>query len=803
MGKLEPLYNITLISELVSVILLLVIRVYIRYRDRREGQDQYSKDKFFSLTWSANLLVAVSGAGYALLKMYPGNIPFYPAEILNLLKYLFMDFWFFLLVSYLLCKAEKAELVRKRGIFFILSAFLPLLFWALTMFSDGLYRFGETMLGEAPGNKLVAANLNFAVFLLLVEVVYTLVSIALLWKDNKSFISVFFFLSISLSYVLYVIGESVSVSLGLALTLVYAWFCVRGKRSLFQLGSILFLLFMAASVFLGRYTSGSVTRSYLDAVQYSAQWNVKLLQEEFGNYDCLPWLLHYWIDHPDEICDWLYSDSRLPAEAFLNALQKTGKVMEEEVTGEDLEKLSDREQMIFALHMYKIMTRFCYSAMNYALGDINVLVVTDPTFAMIIIDGALKKEPGTLVPMEKLIPEQPPKGPEKEYLKETISPDDAIKKDNYAYVGECDIQGMDLPVLLCVTIDSDQIDKQMNFVRNSRKQMILVLTVIGFLIIWFLYYSMLKPLLYVTRGVSMYQKDKDASKAKEWFSHIRMKNEIGILAHEFSSLTEEMEHYIKDVERMAGEKARTGTELQMAARIQTSELPDIFPAFPDRTEFDLFASMTPAREVGGDFYDFFLTDDQHLALVIADVSDKGVPAALFMMSVKNLINYRAKEGGTPAEIFESVNNQLCKKKQAAMFVTVWLGILDLTNGSLVYGNAGHENPVIRWGDGTFHIFRESHDFVIGGIAGVTFESHELKMKPGYAIFVYTDGIPEARNKEGEFYGMERLEKALNRTRGENPEGIVHIVREDVKNFVNGTDQYDDITMLCIEYKGNS
>lgn len=245
----------------------------------------------------------------------------------------------------------------------------------------------------------------------------------------------------------------------------------------------------------------------------------------------------------------------------------------------------------------------------------------------------------------------------------------------------------------------------------------------------------------------------------------------------------------------------TQTELQMAAGIQESVIPHVFPPFPERKEFELYASMTPAREVGGDYYDFVMVDEDHLAVLIADVSDKGTPAALFMMSTKNLINYRTRQGGTPAEILTDVNAHVSRDNTANMFVTVWMGILDLKTGVLTCTNAGHENPAVCGPDGVFRIFPDKHGLVLGVMPKVKYRDYELKMAPGSKVFVYTDGVPDATNKAGERYGTDRLEAALNRTAGAGPEEILQRIHADVDAFVGRAKQFDDLTMLCLEYKG--
>lgn len=282
---------------------------------------------------------------------------------------------------------------------------------------------------------------------------------------------------------------------------------------------------------------------------------------------------------------------------------------------------------------------------------------------------------------------------------------------------------------------------------------------------------------------------------------LRTNDEVSDLYQEIRSMESRIVDYTDHLTRVTAEKERVSTELRTASQIQESMLPHIFPAFPEREDFDLYASMTPAKEVGGDFYDFFLIDDSHLAVLIADVSDKGVPAALFMMSAKILINYRAQEGGTPSQILNAVNAQICKNNKSKMFVTVWLGILDLNTGLLTCTNAGHEYPVLRGQDGRFQVFKDQHGLVLGALARTRYRDYEIQMMPGDAVFVYTDGVPEANNTDGEFYGMERMEEALNQMADRDPKGILQGVKEDVETFTGEAMQFDDLTMLCLEYRG--
>ena len=263
----------------------------------------------------------------------------------------------------------------------------------------------------------------------------------------------------------------------------------------------------------------------------------------------------------------------------------------------------------------------------------------------------------------------------------------------------------------------------------------------------------------------------------------------------------------RTLERKAAEEARLKEEeritreLSMAASIQAGVLPSIFPAFPDRKEFDIYASMTPAKEVGGDFYDFFFVDEDRLALVMADVSGKGIPAAMFMMMAKNTLQTQAAAGRSPQEVLETANRLICENNKEKMFVTVWFGILDLSTGVLTAANAGHEYPVLKTPNGLFEIVKDKHGFVLGGMERMKYREYELRLEPGSKLFVYTDGVAEAMNTEHELFGMERTVDALNTAPDEPPEGVLRAVDEAVKKFVGEAEQFDDLTMLCVEYRG--
>ena len=260
-------------------------------------------------------------------------------------------------------------------------------------------------------------------------------------------------------------------------------------------------------------------------------------------------------------------------------------------------------------------------------------------------------------------------------------------------------------------------------------------------------------------------------------------------------------HYMRAVrerQALALEKERTGAELSLANRIQVSALPT---ELPHRPEFEIFGSMIPAKKVGGDFYDFFMIDEDHLGLVIADVSGKGVPAALFMMVSSVLIRHASTGEYSPAGILQTVNHQVCARNPAEMFVTVWLGILEISTGKLTAANAGHEYPMLKTAGGSFELYKDRHGLVVGAMDGVKYRDYTLSLAPGSKLFVYTDGLTEAVNSSLEQFGAQRILEALHQREDGTPEEILAAMNGAVKTFIGEEPQFDDLTMLCVEYKG--
>ena len=281
---------------------------------------------------------------------------------------------------------------------------------------------------------------------------------------------------------------------------------------------------------------------------------------------------------------------------------------------------------------------------------------------------------------------------------------------------------------------------------------------------------------------------------------VKTGNEIEELFDSFKQMYGDVRDYINQLSVVTAEKERIGAELDVAAHIQASMLPCIFPAFPERKEIDIYATMDPAKEVGGDFYDFFMVDDRHLAIVMADVSGKGIPAALFMVIGKTLIKDHTTPGRDLGKVFTAVNNLLCEANSEGLFITAFEGVLDFVTGEFNFVNAGHEMPFVCKADGAFEPYKIRPGFVLAGMEDMRYRAGSMILEPGDKIFQYTDGVTEATNIHNKLYGMERLEVILNKVKCGTPHEILPAVKADVDEFVGEAPQFDDITMLCLEYK---
>ena len=328
-----------------------------------------------------------------------------------------------------------------------------------------------------------------------------------------------------------------------------------------------------------------------------------------------------------------------------------------------------------------------------------------------------------------------------------------------------------------------------------------IISAVLFIITAFILVNLLiKPIKLISHEAAYFVENEN--EVSENLKKVRNRDEIQVLAESVLAMEIGINEYIDNITKITAEKERIGAELNVATQIQADMLPRIFPAFPDRTEFDLYASMSPAKEVGGDFYDFFLIDDDHIGLVMADVSGKGVPAALFMVIAKTLIKNRAQMGGSPAEVLAYANDQLGEGNEAELFVTVWFAIIQISTGKGYAANAGHEHPAIRRKDGRFELVKYRHSPAVATLPGIKFKEHEFKLNPGDSLYVYTDGVTEATRSDDVLFGIDRMLEALNKNPNADPKTMLENVRSDIDLFVGEAPQFDDITMLGFKYLGS-
>lgn len=340
------------------------------------------------------------------------------------------------------------------------------------------------------------------------------------------------------------------------------------------------------------------------------------------------------------------------------------------------------------------------------------------------------------------------------------------------------------------------LEKDFNFVII----VFLIIFLISFVIIYFVCTKLSKNLsLPITR---LCEATKSIGRGNFDLSVDKNSNdEIGKLAKSFNSMARNLKRYMKNLKKTTAEKEKVHSELMIANKIQKSMLPCIFPAFPERKDFDIYAMMDPAREVGGDFYDFFFIDDNKLALVIADVSDKGVSAALFMVVAKILIKNQLQNGDSPAEVLKIVNNRLCENNEVGMFVTCFLGIFDIKTGEFTYANAGHNPPFLyRKSEENCIVITSPHGLVLGGTPNINYSQSKTCLYPDDFLFLYTDGVTEATNKKGRLFSQQKLEEIVNSCGKKNVsiQDLIFDIKSEINKFIGKAAVSDDITMLAFK-----
>lgn len=530
---------------------------------------------------------------------------------------------------------------------------------------------------------------------------------------------------------------------------------------------------------------------------------------EMEKYAALPSLVEYWSEHANDMQK-VYDDSTLSEMEAGFRLKNPGLGKLAEVTRETYEELSEEDQGLFAEIAYG---RICESFSNlkrsfepmyifsFIIRDDKLLILTTG-----ITDSELRISQGGEIWEVGVITDYVPgiwenvdgllKGEKKDerYHVDLDSLENGAMATEPIYVnGE-------------LTAFVSSAESYSGIVHGSILIVlaVVVLVLVSFLVLTRLIMNMIKkkvviPIKKEENAIRDYMDNKDSSNTVKILDEIRSGNEVETLAHSFSAMITELDNHVEHIKQITAERERISAELSVANRIQADMLPR---NFPEEDTFDLYAVMHPAKEVAGDFYDFFFTDEDHLVLVIGDVSGKSVPAALFMANSRTVIKNIALTGVRPSEIMRYANDALCDGNDENMFVTIWLAMIDLRNGHAVTVNAGHEHPMVLRRESGYEMHVYSHNAVLGVLPSMNeYTEIEYDLENGDGFFVYTDGIPEAQNDKGEFFEGDRIVSGLNSLKNSTAKDTVTGIYEQVVEFENGTEQFDDITMLCFRYFG--
>ena len=574
------------------------------------------------------------------------------------------------------------------------------------------------------------------------------------------------------------------------------------------------VLFLISVLTIGFLTQASERRRSDSNVVKQTEQRASQIGEEVRmaveEYPAYKWLLRYWYTHADELeieYDVEYGSG--------TETEKKAQLMEERHSGYQLKYLTEAELRLMPKEDQKLYAEIAYSWLITRINEIKRAYHIDFLFCVasrdpfdtqfFLFSGAEEDsvrgtEYAQVYPLGHVVTVADSQKVAMKKARKDMSylADAGIYVDYYTYLCSFDSNTVFLGMTYSLADLRSTAESQ---ARTAILYAVLNQLALSLLCLIFVYYFVLRPLKGVQINIRLYRKTKDSDTVRHNLEGIRPRNEIGQLSEDVSDLAAEMDDYMGRIQTITAEKERITTELALASRIQEDVLPNSFPAFPDRKEFDIYASMTPAKEVGGDFYDFFLIDEDHLCMVIADVSGKGVPAALFMMASKIILANNAMMGKTPAQILMDTNTAICANNREEMFVTCWLGILEISSGKLTAANAGHEYPSLKQAGAAFELVKDKHGFVLGGMDGLRYKEYEMILKPGAKLFVYTDGVPEATDADNGISGTDRMIEALNENPEAAPEQILNNVHTAVKEFVKDAEQFDDLTMLCMEYKG--
>lgn len=576
---------------------------------------------------------------------------------------------------------------------------------------------------------------------------------------------------------------------------------------LFVIGLLVISVFL--STLLESYAFADIMSTHRDRAEAVAED----LEGFINSFPAHDWLLHYWYEHYDELeidYDAPYSADTLTAQQYQLLMERNPGFSPEYAGTQNVEALTEEDQKLYAEVVYSwLISRIDQVKQTNELSYVFGIVTEEPydwQFLLFISSEPGKERGeggGQVYPIGTVLPMTEDR---REAVRNTAAgntwlgySEDGEYIDYYHAIDSCDSHQMLIGISSYAAGIDDTIQEQTTVLRTLAVIFLVLLAIDCLLMVLFV---ILRPLKKVQKNIRLYKETKDSRTVADNLSKIRSHNEIAELSGDVATLTEEMDAYMVQNERIAAEREHAKTELDLASRIQAAMLPSVFPPYPDRTEFEIFAAMTPAKEVGGDFYDFFFVDDRHLCMLIADVSGKGIPAALFMMASKITLTHLIKSGKSPAQVLTDANDSICSKNPERMFITVWLGILDIVTGEMTCANAGHEYPMLRKPGEQYEIMKDKHDFVLGGRRGIRYHEYSLTMEPDSSLFLYTDGLTEAVNPDHEMFGRKRVQENLNTNPDRSSEELLRGMKETVHKYVRGREPFDDLTMMGFTYYGS-
>ena len=584
---------------------------------------------------------------------------------------------------------------------------------------------------------------------------------------------------------------------------------IKNKNLIFVVVASVTIMFTAAVFSCGMVMIRTISKMAENLVGDMLQTEAERCASCIDDYACLPWLLDFWSSNADEMItdyDGLYElESRLADFGDTDLLIDRANVSEER-----LKELEAEEQKVFADYCFLAcrlevdtdknarvpITTKCIRITDDSeylfFSDTNNEYEDDPEAGNILISCPLDKDLGEYY---------------KTAEKNAVS---GVETGAFRTKGAEDKLVFCRPVIMdgnTVCLFTSSADSTlvrttaMNIVKRILPGCILMIILVAVILVLILRKTVVRPAVLLKNALQEYSETKRSEDIPGNLGGLlEEKNELGLLAAGFNDLAISIDKYIEEIRTNAAEKERMLSELDTAREIQKSQLPSEFPAFPERSDFDLYAIMDPAFEVGGDFYDFFLKDDDHLVLVIGDVSDKGIPAALMMMVCKAYIRSAVGREESLADAMGSVNRLICTNNSLGMFVTVWIAVIELSTGRGTAVNAGHEKPVIRRSGGSFEFVVNEHNLALGAWENEEYDEHSFTLGKGDSVFVYSDGVPEANDISGGLFGAGRMLDALNKVPDLTPEEKIKDMQNTIEKYAGEAKQFDDITMLMFTKK---